>query len=81
MASAHPVRCSTPGSERLAVCSRALQARRRSHSHATTCVGRGTSDDVYLLDYGAGNVRSVRNAVKRLGYNLREVEHALPTVS
>lgn len=28
---------------------------------------------VTLLDYGAGNVRSVRNAVKQLGYTLKEV--------
>ena len=27
---------------------------------------------VTLLDYGAGNVRSVRNAVRQLGYTLRE---------
>ena len=29
--------------------------------------------EVTLLDYGAGNVRSVRNAIKKLGYNLKEV--------
>ena len=27
---------------------------------------------VTLLDYGAGNVRSVRNAVKKLGYDIRD---------
>ena len=81
MANAPPMRCSAPGFERPAICPRALQARRRSHALATTCAGRGTSDDVYLLDYGAGNVRSVRNAVKRLGYNLKEVEPTLLTVS
>lgn len=30
--------------------------------------------EVTLLDYGAGNVRSVKNAVKRLGYDLKEVK-------
>jgi glutamine amidotransferase/cyclase len=28
---------------------------------------------VTLLDYGAGNVRSVRNAIGRLGYTVRDV--------
>lgn len=28
---------------------------------------------VTLLDYGAGNVRSVRNAIRKLGYALKEV--------
>lgn len=29
--------------------------------------------EVTLLDYGAGNVRSVRNAIRKLGYALKEV--------
>lgn len=29
--------------------------------------------ELTLLDYGAGNVRSVRNAVRSLGYTLKEV--------
>jgi glutamine amidotransferase/cyclase len=29
---------------------------------------------ISLLDYGAGNVRSVRNAVRRLGYEVKDVE-------
>jgi hypothetical protein len=39
------------------------------------CVAKleGGAGEVTLLDYGAGNVRSVRNAVKRLGYTLKEV--------
>jgi len=28
---------------------------------------------VWLLDYGAGNVRSVANAVRRLGYTLHAI--------
>jgi len=30
---------------------------------------------VTLLDYGAGNVRSVRNAIKKLGVTVKDVEH------
>lgn len=26
-----------------------------------------------MLDYGAGNVRSVRNAIKKLGYTIKDV--------
>ncbi len=29
---------------------------------------------ITLLDYGAGNVRSVRNAIKKLGYTVRDVQ-------
>ncbi|PIA45219.1 hypothetical protein AQUCO_01700629v1 [Aquilegia coerulea] len=29
---------------------------------------------VTLLDYGAGNVRSVRNAIRSLGYNIKDVQ-------
>lgn len=29
--------------------------------------------EVTLLDYGAGNVRSVRNAIMRLGYSIKDV--------
>ena len=35
--------------------------------------GQGSAGEVTLLDYGAGNVRSVRNAVRQLGYTLKEV--------
>ena len=28
---------------------------------------------ITLLDYGAGNVRSVRNAIRKLGYEVRDV--------
>ena len=31
---------------------------------------------VTLLDYGAGNVRSVRNALRKLGYNVENVKTA-----
>ena len=29
--------------------------------------------EITLLDYGAGNVRSVRNAIRKIGYTLKEV--------
>ncbi|XP_072959050.1 imidazole glycerol phosphate synthase hisHF, chloroplastic [Typha angustifolia] len=31
-------------------------------------------DTVTLLDYGAGNVRSVRNAIRHLGFNIKDVK-------
>jgi glutamine amidotransferase/cyclase len=34
----------------------------------------GATVMISLLDYGAGNVRSVRNAVRRLGYELTDIE-------
>ena len=36
---------------------------------------------VTLLDYGAGNVRSVRNAVKKLGYDIRDASSAADVLS
>jgi glutamine amidotransferase/cyclase len=33
-----------------------------------------SKQQVYLLDYGAGNVRSLVNAVNRLGYEMKTVE-------
>lgn len=38
---------------------------------ATSCVCAGELE-VTLLDYGAGNVRSVRNAIKRCGFSIKE---------
>ena len=39
------------------------------------CSAASSSSDrvVTLLDYGAGNVRSVRNAIKKLGYTIKDV--------
>lgn len=31
------------------------------------------SKEVTLLDYGAGNVRSVRNAIRKLGFSIKDV--------
>ena len=35
--------------------------------------GLSVAAAVTLLDYGAGNVRSVRNAIRHLGFNIRDV--------
>ena len=35
--------------------------------------GAESRGQVTLLDYGAGNVRSVRNAIKKLGFTPKEV--------
>eukprot|EP00898_Chlorokybus_atmophyticus_P005640 jgi/Chlat1/6077/Chrsp4S06351 len=37
------------------------------------CSTSSSSKEVTVLDYGAGNVRSLRNAIKHLGYQVREV--------
>jgi hypothetical protein len=38
---------------------------------------RAAAKEVTLLDYGAGNVRSVRNAIKKLGYTIKDVSSLL----
>lgn len=35
---------------------------------------RSGDSSVTLLDYGAGNIRSIKNAIKKLGYSIKEVE-------
>lgn len=47
--------------------------RRRSSSSPSVAAAASDAKSVTLLDYGAGNVRSVRNAIKALGYELKEV--------
>ena len=59
-------------------CCRGLReagGRRSAVAASRSCqrVVAAADKECWLLDYGAGNVRSVRNAVKHLGYNLREV--------
>ena len=40
------------------------------------CVASAVADkECWLLDYGAGNVRSIRNAIQYLGYTVRDVRH------
>ena len=52
-------------------CSSVRRSSRRSAARVA-CAGQ---KEVTLLDYGAGNVRSVRNAILKLGYTLREVRY------
>lgn len=48
-------------------------SRRRKPLRGNAAIRNASRGEVTLLDYGAGNVRSVRNAIKKLGYNLKEV--------
>ncbi|KAF5839125.1 hypothetical protein DUNSADRAFT_1523 [Dunaliella salina] len=41
---------------------------------ALRAVAAAAGKEVTLLDYGAGNVRSVRNAIMKLGYSIKDVE-------
>lgn len=34
-----------------------------------------------LLDYGAGNVRSVRNAIRHLGFGIKDVSFLTPSLN
>jgi len=47
--------------------------KRRQPLRGNAAIRSESRGEVTLLDYGAGNVRSVRNAIKKLGYNLKEV--------
>lgn len=53
--------------------SRAQQISARAQCRARKTPQASLSSEVTLLDYGAGNVRSVRNALKKLGYTIKEV--------
>lgn len=55
-----------------------LVARRRCRrsSVVASASPNNSSKSVTLLDYGAGNVRSVRNAIRALGYELKEVRES-----
>ena len=53
---------------------RATTAAQRERSARSAAAQAAPDRDVFLLDYGAGNVRSVRNAITKLGYNIRDVE-------
>ena len=50
-----------------------LPSSRPSPAQTSRDSGAARLKEVTLLDYGAGNVRSVRNACRKLGYTLREV--------
>eukprot|EP00879_Flechtneria_rotunda_P014163 GHRR01014799.1.p1 GENE.GHRR01014799.1~~GHRR01014799.1.p1 ORF type:complete len:320 (+),score=66.67 GHRR01014799.1:173-1132(+) len=48
---------------------------RAAKSFRQRCIAvKAAGKEVTLLDYGAGNVRSVRNAIKKLGYSIKDVE-------
>lgn len=50
----------------------------QSASNARTSVAANAKREVTLLDYGAGNVRSVRNALARLDCEVKDVRLTLP---
>ena len=50
-----------------------VSGRERSRPLRQAVRANSDTQTVTLLDYGAGNVRSVRNAIKTLGYNLIDV--------
>ena len=61
---------STSGRDLLSACHSEGRRFNRRHAVKTSC---SRQKEVTLLDYGAGNVRSVRNAILKLGYTLKEV--------
>ena len=54
----------------------AAQARGYSRRPAAQVSCCSSSKEVTLLDYGAGNVRSVRNAIMKLGFTIKDVRRA-----
>ncbi|XP_052207041.1 LOW QUALITY PROTEIN: imidazole glycerol phosphate synthase hisHF, chloroplastic [Diospyros lotus] len=51
-----------------------LQLKPSSSLKIRASAGGGADSVVTLLDYGAGNVRSVRNAIRFLGFDIKDVE-------
>jgi glutamine amidotransferase/cyclase len=45
----------------------------RTRGSRQSVAAAAAAKEVTLLDYGAGNVRSVRNAIKKLGYTIKDV--------
>lgn len=68
---AQPEVASTATAGRAPMARPACPARR----DAVVCRASGAKE-VTLLDYGAGNIRSVRNAIKKLGYTIKDVSMA-----
>ena len=54
--------------------------RRTAASAAAPAAAHPEHKHVTLLDYGAGNVRSVRNALRRLGYEVKDVGPRSPVI-
>lgn len=50
----------------------ASSSSRSSRPRCLTALASGQKE-VTLLDYGAGNIRSIRNAIKKLGYSIKDV--------
>lgn len=46
----------------------------RSKAHLSVRASSSQDSTVTLLDYGAGNVRSVRNAIQYLGFDIKDVQ-------
>ncbi|KXZ41596.1 hypothetical protein GPECTOR_374g159 [Gonium pectorale] len=55
-------------------CTSSAASRAPAHVRRGSVACSAAAKEVTLLDYGAGNVRSVRNAIKKLGYTIRDVE-------
>lgn len=55
------------------VCSSSSGRRRAMAVAATAAPSSSAGKEVTLLDYGAGNIRSIRNAIKKLGYAIKDV--------
>ncbi|CAI0379714.1 unnamed protein product [Linum tenue] len=52
-----------------------LQAQFKSSPRRNFCVSASSLPSIVtLLDYGAGNVRSVRNAIRHLGFQIKDVQ-------
>ncbi|PRQ31916.1 putative histidine biosynthesis, imidazole glycerol phosphate synthase, subunit H [Rosa chinensis] len=71
-----PFRSASPSSSLLFRRKHRLNCGRRPSRSFTVRASSAASDDsvVTLLDYGAGNVRSVRNAIRRLGFQVKDVQ-------
>ncbi|GJN30932.1 hypothetical protein PR202_gb19279 [Eleusine coracana subsp. coracana] len=54
-------------------CSAGRPKRRGSAALSVRASASADANTVTLLDYGAGNVRSVRNAIRHLGFGIRDV--------
>ncbi len=48
----------------------------RRKNPASMCARHGSNGEVTVLDYGAGNVRSLQNAIESLGFNIHWVNDA-----
>ncbi len=61
----------TASQRRSGVASTSKPATKQAPGRRRTAIA--AAREVTLLDYGAGNVRSVRNAIEKLGYTIKDV--------